>query len=76
MGQMHGQKYMPMLLGLIMNDEIDPSVVFSHDLPLEEAKQGYEIFKHKKRQLHQSATEALKKGQLTINKQKTITEKH
>jgi threonine dehydrogenase-like Zn-dependent dehydrogenase len=48
MGQMHGQKYMPMLLGLIMNDEIDPSVVFSHDLPLEEAKQGYEIFKHKK----------------------------
>jgi threonine dehydrogenase-like Zn-dependent dehydrogenase len=48
MGQMFGQKYMPLLLGRILADEIDPSVVFSHGLPLEEAKQGFEMFKHKK----------------------------
>lgn len=48
MGQMHGQKYMPMLLEKVANGEIDPSLVFSHRLPLEETKHGFEIFKHKK----------------------------
>jgi threonine dehydrogenase-like Zn-dependent dehydrogenase len=48
MGQMFGQKYMPMLLGRVLEGEIDPSVVFTHRLPLEEAKQGFELFKHKK----------------------------
>jgi threonine dehydrogenase-like Zn-dependent dehydrogenase len=48
MGQMHGQKYMPMLLEKVVNNEIDPSQVFTHTLPLAEAKQGFEIFKHKK----------------------------
>jgi threonine dehydrogenase-like Zn-dependent dehydrogenase len=48
MGQMFGQKYMPMLLGRVMEGEIDPSAVFTHRLPLEEAKQGFELFKHKK----------------------------
>ncbi|MBD1832938.1 glutathione-dependent formaldehyde dehydrogenase [Cyanobacteria bacterium FACHB-472] len=48
MGQMFGQKYMPMLLDRVMNGEIDPSAVFTHRLPLEETKQGFEIFKHKK----------------------------
>uniref|UniRef100_B8HU46 Alcohol dehydrogenase GroES domain protein n=1 Tax=Cyanothece sp. (strain PCC 7425 / ATCC 29141) TaxID=395961 RepID=B8HU46_CYAP4 len=47
MGQMHGQKYMPMLLEKVMNNEIDPAAVFSHHLPLEQAPHGYEIFKHK-----------------------------
>lgn len=47
MGQMHGQKYMPMLLEKVMNNEIDPAPVFSHHLPLEQAAHGYEIFKHK-----------------------------
>lgn len=47
-GQMHGQKYMPMLLERVMAGEVDPSDVFSHRLPLEEAKQGFELFKHKK----------------------------
>jgi threonine dehydrogenase-like Zn-dependent dehydrogenase len=48
MGQMHGQKYIPMLLDRVLAGEIDPSAVFTHTLPLEEAKQGYEMFKHKK----------------------------
>lgn len=47
MGQMHGQKYMSRLLGHVMNGDVDPSMVFTHTLPLSETKQGYELFKHK-----------------------------
>lgn len=47
MGQMFGQKYMPRLLDYVMEGAVDPSDVFTHVLPLEEAKQAYEIFKHK-----------------------------
>ena len=46
-GQMHGQKYMPILLEHVLQGEVDPSAVFTHRLPLAEAKQGFEIFKHK-----------------------------
>lgn len=48
MGQMHGPKYMPTLLGYVLNDGIDPSHIFSHTLPLAETPQGFELFKHKK----------------------------
>lgn len=48
MGQMYGQKYIPMLLDRVANGEVDPSRVFTHQLPLEETRQGFEIFKHKK----------------------------
>jgi threonine dehydrogenase-like Zn-dependent dehydrogenase len=47
-GQMHGQKYIPRLVEHVLNGEVDPSVVFTHYLPLAEAKQGFELFKHKK----------------------------
>jgi threonine dehydrogenase-like Zn-dependent dehydrogenase len=47
MGQMHGQRYIPMLIEKVANGELDPSFVFSHSLPLEESKRGYELFKHK-----------------------------
>ncbi len=47
MGQMHGQKYMPMLLGRVLEGEIDPSAVFTHTLPLKEATKAYEMFKQK-----------------------------
>lgn len=47
MGQMHGQKYMQMLLDKVLKGELDPSFVVTHQLPLEEAKNGYEMFKHK-----------------------------
>lgn len=48
LGQMHGQKYMPQLLEYVMNGQVDPSFVFTHTLPMDEAKQAYELFKHKK----------------------------
>lgn len=47
MGQMFGQKYIPMLLDRVINGEVDPSKVFTHQLPLNDAKQAYEMFKHK-----------------------------
>lgn len=46
-GQMHGQKYIPMLIDRVMKGEIDPSFVFTHQLPLDDAKRGYEMFKNK-----------------------------
>jgi len=46
-GQTHMQKYMPMLLEKIENGEIDPSFIITHEMPLEDAPKGYEMFKHK-----------------------------
>lgn len=46
-GQCHVQRYMRPLLDRIRNDEIDPTVIISHHMPLKQAPQGYEIFKHK-----------------------------
>jgi threonine dehydrogenase-like Zn-dependent dehydrogenase len=46
-GQCHVQRYTRPLLQRIENGEIDPSFVISHRLPLEEAPQAYETFKHK-----------------------------
>ncbi|HEX9962912.1 MAG TPA: zinc-dependent alcohol dehydrogenase [Pyrinomonadaceae bacterium] len=46
-GQTHMQKYMPMLLEKIQNGEIDPSFIITHEMPLEDAAKGYEMFKHK-----------------------------
>lgn len=47
MGQTHVHKYLPSLLGRIQNGEIDPSFVITHQMKLDEAPKGYEIFKHK-----------------------------
>jgi threonine dehydrogenase-like Zn-dependent dehydrogenase len=46
-GQAHVHRYLRPLLGRIQNGDIDPSFVVSHHLPLEQAPQGYEMFKHK-----------------------------
>jgi threonine dehydrogenase-like Zn-dependent dehydrogenase len=46
-GQCHVQRYTEPLLERIRNGEIDPSFVTSHRMPLDQAPQGYEIFKHK-----------------------------
>jgi threonine dehydrogenase-like Zn-dependent dehydrogenase len=46
-GQAHVHRYLRPLLQRIENGEIDPSFVVSHHLPLDEAPQGYEMFKHK-----------------------------
>jgi threonine dehydrogenase-like Zn-dependent dehydrogenase len=47
-GQCHVQRYLRPLLARIENAEIDPSFLITHRLPLDQATQGYEIFKAKK----------------------------
>ena len=44
MGQTHVQRFMPELLALIGEGRLDPGVIVSHRLPLEQAARGYEIF--------------------------------
>jgi threonine dehydrogenase-like Zn-dependent dehydrogenase len=46
-GQCHVQKYAPRLYEHIRNGDIDPSFVVTHRLPLDEAPNGFETFKHK-----------------------------
>ena len=46
-GQCHVHRYMPKLYDHIRNGDIDPSFVVTHRLPLGEAPNGYETFKHK-----------------------------
>lgn len=48
MGQTHVQKYMPMLFDKIESGEIDPSFIITHEMPLDAAPDGYEMFKNKK----------------------------
>jgi len=48
MGQTHTHRYMRPLLERILNGEIDPSRVITHQMNLDEAPDGYESFKHKK----------------------------
>jgi threonine dehydrogenase-like Zn-dependent dehydrogenase len=46
-GQCHVQKYLKPLYAHIKNGDIDPSFVITHRLPLGEAPNGFETFKHK-----------------------------
>jgi threonine dehydrogenase-like Zn-dependent dehydrogenase len=46
-GQTHVQRYLHPLLDRIQKGEIDPSFVISHRLNLEDAPQGYKIFRNK-----------------------------
>ena len=46
-GQAHVQRYMRPLLERIERGEIDPSFVITHRLPLQEAAQGYRMFRDK-----------------------------
>jgi threonine dehydrogenase-like Zn-dependent dehydrogenase len=48
MGQTHVHRYLDTLLDLIQKEKIDPSSVITHSLPLEEAPEGYKIFREKK----------------------------
>jgi threonine dehydrogenase-like Zn-dependent dehydrogenase len=47
-GQCHVQHYMRPLLDRIRNGDIDPSFVVSHRMRLDQAPQGYEMFKNKR----------------------------
>ena len=46
--QMHGQRYIPMILDRMAKDEIVTEHLATHTLPLEDAVKGYELFKDKK----------------------------
>ncbi len=46
-GQTHVQRYMRPLLERIQNGDIDPSYIITHRLPLDEAPQGYRMFRDK-----------------------------
>lgn len=46
-GQTHVQRYMRPLLERIQKGEIDPSFVITHELPLDEAPEGYKMFRDK-----------------------------
>ncbi|WP_312912569.1 zinc-dependent alcohol dehydrogenase [Natronosalvus caseinilyticus] len=46
--QQHGQRYVPRLLEHAAEGEMDPSYLATHELSLEDAPRGYELFKHKK----------------------------
>ena len=44
-GQTHVQKFMPELLQMILDGKIDTTFLISHRLRLEDAANGYKIFK-------------------------------
>jgi len=46
-GQTHVQRYLRPLLERVHNGEIDPSFVVTHEMRLEDAPRGYEMFKNK-----------------------------
>jgi threonine dehydrogenase-like Zn-dependent dehydrogenase len=46
-GQTHMMRYMSQLLERIQNDEIDPSFVISHRVPIDRAPEMYKIFRDK-----------------------------
>src|ERR1700716_1508970 len=46
-GQTHVQKYMPQLLKMILDGKLDTTFLISHRLTLEQAPEGYKLFKEK-----------------------------
>ncbi|TDB88965.1 glutathione-dependent formaldehyde dehydrogenase [Actinomadura sp. KC216] len=46
--QMHGQRYIPMLLDRIAAGELSTRHLATHDMALDQAPEGYDLFKHKK----------------------------
>lgn len=46
-GQTPCQKYWPMLLDKVKRGQLDPTIVITHRLPLDEAARGYKIFNDK-----------------------------
>jgi threonine dehydrogenase-like Zn-dependent dehydrogenase len=50
-GQTHVQKYMPKLLELIIAGKLDTTFLISHRLGLEDAPQGYKMFKERQNEV-------------------------
>ncbi|MDV7269011.1 zinc-binding dehydrogenase, partial [Rhodococcus oxybenzonivorans] len=45
--QQHGQRYMSRMFDYIQQGDLDPSYLITHDMSLEEAVRGYQVFKSK-----------------------------
>jgi len=45
--QQHGQRYIRQFFDYVEQGDLDPSVLITHDLPLEEGARAYDIFKNK-----------------------------
>jgi threonine dehydrogenase-like Zn-dependent dehydrogenase len=50
-GQTHVEKYMPELLKRIIDGKIDTTFLISHRLSLEEAPQGYKMFRERQNEV-------------------------
>jgi threonine dehydrogenase-like Zn-dependent dehydrogenase len=50
-GQTHVQKYMPELLKMIVEGELDTTFLISHRMSLEEAPKGYKMFKEQQNEV-------------------------
>ncbi|ANZ23604.1 glutathione-dependent formaldehyde dehydrogenase [Rhodococcus sp. WB1] len=46
--QQHGQRYIPRLFEHVQAGKLDPSLLITHDMSLEDSVRGYEMFKDKK----------------------------
>src|SRR3954451_2254679 len=46
--QMHGQRYIPMLLERMRSGELETEYLATHVLPLDEGPRGYDLFKNKR----------------------------
>lgn len=46
-GQQHGQRYIPMLLDRVAAGDLDPAYLATHRMPLDQAPDGYRMFKDK-----------------------------
>ena len=45
--QQYGQRYVPRMFDYIQQGDLDPSYLITHDMLLEDAVYGYDIFKNK-----------------------------
>jgi threonine dehydrogenase-like Zn-dependent dehydrogenase len=45
--QQHGQRYIAQFFDYVAQGDLDPSVLITHDLPLEEGVRAYDMFKNK-----------------------------
>jgi threonine dehydrogenase-like Zn-dependent dehydrogenase len=50
-GQTHVQKYMPLLLDMILAGKLDTTFLISHRMTLEEAPTGYQMFKERQNEV-------------------------
>jgi threonine dehydrogenase-like Zn-dependent dehydrogenase len=46
--QQHGQRYIPRMFAHVLAGELDPAVMATHRMSLEDAPRGYALFKDKR----------------------------